>query len=226
MNMNSKKKLITLITSIALIAAIGVGATLAYLTATTGTVTNTFTVGSYAESALDIFEHKATLDKDSGSYVAATGAAEVKENTYANVLPGTTLDKDPTMRLVKDSPSSFLVIKATGLKTLPATVTDDMNTSAWKDITASVGDTNTANTYYIYCPAKDGAVNYITATDLANDDVTTAPLFNKLTVAPSFDGTSSINDLTFQGCAVQYSSAMGSDYVAAVVAALPTGFVG
>lgn len=51
--MNSKKKLITLITSIALIAAVGVGATLAYLTATTGTVTNTFTVGSYAESALD-----------------------------------------------------------------------------------------------------------------------------------------------------------------------------
>jgi len=225
MNMNSKKKLITLIASIALIAAIGVGATMAYLTATTGTVKNTFTVGSYATNALDIFEHKADLDKNSGSYVAASTADEVKANDYTNVLPGTTLDKDPTMRLVKDSPSSFLVIKATGLATLPATVTADLNTSAWKDITASVGDTSTANTYYIYCPAKNGAVNYITAAALATADVTTAPLFTKLTVAADF-AAASINDLTFKGCAVQYSSTMEGNYVAAVVAALPTGFVG
>lgn len=223
--MNSKKKLITLITSVALIAAIGVGATLAYLTQKTDTVTNTFTIGSYETQALSLFEHKVAKNADTGDYTMTTETTTTG-NTYTAILPGTTLDKDPAMTLAQGSPSSFLVIKATGLKTLPATVTDDMNTSAWKDITASVGDTNTANTYYIYCPAKDGAVNYITATDLANGDVTTAPLFNKLTVAPSFDGTSSINDLTFQGCAVQYSSAMGSDYVAAVVAALPTGFVG
>ena len=41
-----KTKLITLLGAISLIGAIGAGSTFAYLTSTTGTVTNTFTVGN------------------------------------------------------------------------------------------------------------------------------------------------------------------------------------
>lgn len=41
-----KTKLVTLLGAISLIGAIGAGSTFAYLTSTTGTVTNTFTVGN------------------------------------------------------------------------------------------------------------------------------------------------------------------------------------
>lgn len=227
--MNSKKKLITLITSIALIAAIGVGATLALLSQTTGTVTNTFTVGKYETNALNIFEHKATQDKDTGSYVKGTD--EVKENTYTGVLPGTTLSKDPFMTLAQNSPSSFLVIKATGLNNLPAGITADLNTNAdyWKDITATVADSNANNSYYIYCPAGNNTVSYVTATALSASGITTESLFTKLTVADTFNNNgnvTSIEQLVFQGCAVQYSSNMGTDYVTSVVVNLPAGFVG
>ena len=41
-----KTKLVTMLGAISLIGAIGAGSTFAYLTSTTGTVTNTFTVGN------------------------------------------------------------------------------------------------------------------------------------------------------------------------------------
>ena len=41
-----KTKLVTLLGAISLLGAIGAGSTFAYLTSTTGTVTNTFTVGN------------------------------------------------------------------------------------------------------------------------------------------------------------------------------------
>ena len=41
-----KTKIVTMLGAISLIGAIGAGSTFAYLTSTTGTVTNTFTVGN------------------------------------------------------------------------------------------------------------------------------------------------------------------------------------
>lgn len=220
--MNSKKKLITLITSVALIAAIGVGATLAYLTQKTDTVTNTFTIGSYETQALSLFEHMVAKNADTGDYTMTTETTTTG-NTYTAILPGTTLDKDPTMTLAQGSPSSFLVIKATGLNQLPAGVSvADLDSNHWLEITVAGASAN--DTYYIYCPAGNGQAGYLTATELSGAAVTTAPLFTQLSVASSFNGAS-IGNLVFEGCAVQYGSDMGTNYVASVVSALPADFI-
>ena len=219
--MNNKKKLITLITSVALIAAIGVGATLAYLTQKTDTVTNTFTIGSYETQALSLFEHKVAKNADTGDYTMTTETTT--GNTYTAILPGTTLDKDPAMTLAQGSPSSFLVIKATGLNQLPAGVSvADLDSNHWMEITVAGASAN--DTYYIYCPAGNGQAGYLTATELSGAAVTTAPLFTQLSVASSFNGAS-IGNLVFEGCAVQYGSDMGTNYVASVVSALPADFI-
>ena len=71
------KKLLTTLGAVALLGAIGVGSTLAYLTDTTGTVTNTFTVGNVTfdddnEVGSGLRESDVIRDKD-GNYVDNDG---------------------------------------------------------------------------------------------------------------------------------------------------------
>ncbi len=49
----NKKKLVTTFGSLALVGVIGVGASLAYLSDKTNTLTNTFTIGSNIDITLD-----------------------------------------------------------------------------------------------------------------------------------------------------------------------------
>lgn len=80
-----KTKLVTLLGAISLIGAIGAGSTFAYLTSTTGTVTNTFTVGNvnFDDDPLTggLSESKVARDENSNLYVDADGTGEwtVKE---------------------------------------------------------------------------------------------------------------------------------------------------
>ncbi len=61
----TKKKVLTMVTALGLVGAVGVGGTLAYLSAQTTQVTNTFEIGSYpvsedGKTALDLFEYQVT----------------------------------------------------------------------------------------------------------------------------------------------------------------------
>ena len=86
-----KTKLVTLLGAISLIGAIGAGSTFAYLTSTTGTVTNTFTVGNvnFDDDPLTggLSESKVARDENSNLYVDADGTGEwtVKENKYEDL---------------------------------------------------------------------------------------------------------------------------------------------
>lgn len=80
------KKLITA-ASIALAACVAIGGTIAYLTDKTDTITNTFTVG------------KVAIDLD-----------ETTGQSY-KMIPGTTLDKDPTVTVKADSEDSWVFVK-------------------------------------------------------------------------------------------------------------------
>ena len=93
-----KTKLITLLGAISLIGAIGAGSTFAYLTSTTGTVTNTFTVGNvnFDDDPLTggLSESKVARDENSNLYVDADGtgewtAKENKEKWYTKIRPYT-----------------------------------------------------------------------------------------------------------------------------------------
>lgn len=80
------KKTLTMVLAFALIFALGIGATLAWLTATSDTVTNTFTT-----SDINI-----TLAETTTDY---------------KMVPGHTIAKDPTVTVVADSEPCYLFVK-------------------------------------------------------------------------------------------------------------------
>lgn len=82
-----KKKTLISIIAVALVICVSIGGVLAYLTAKTGTITNTFTVG-------DI---NLTLTETTGS-------------DY-KMVPGDTLDKNPTVTVAAGSEDSYVYVK-------------------------------------------------------------------------------------------------------------------
>ena len=97
------RKILVSLAALALVAAISIGGTLAYLTST-AKVENTFTVGS-VKITLD--EAKVTTD---GKPVE--GAARVAENSY-KLMPGHTYTKDPTIHVDAASEDCFIRAKVT-----------------------------------------------------------------------------------------------------------------
>lgn len=95
--------------SLALVACISVGATLAYLTATTGPVVNTFTMGDGI--ALELKEHiwndGENYNAKENEWITDNGEHTQwdnptvwdKTNVYTDVVPGMVLPKDPTVKL-------------------------------------------------------------------------------------------------------------------------------
>ena len=85
--MKLKKSFVILAIAIICITAIGVGSTLALLTSLSGVVKNTFTVGKV----------NITLSETTG-------------NSY-QLIPGTTVDKDPKITVLKDSEECWLFVR-------------------------------------------------------------------------------------------------------------------
>ena len=94
----NKKKLVTTLGSLALVGAIGVGATLAYFSDQATEVKNTFSLTEGLDIELD------ESDQSGTSYIADTTETKkrVKTNNYLNVAPGQTLYKDPQVTVVKN----------------------------------------------------------------------------------------------------------------------------
>jgi|GEM_PF-6191019 len=104
------KKLLLLGLVMVLICAISITGTLAYLTADTEAVTNTFVAASGLVSSLTLDESKANPDSASGLYTLDVDD-RVTENSYT-VLPETTLPKDPVVHVIgRTSTPAFLYIE-------------------------------------------------------------------------------------------------------------------
>ena len=89
-----KKRTIAIVMAVVMLFGITAGATLAWLTDTTETVTNTFTVG------------------DINITLTETGATA--ENQYTNtfkIVPGVDITKDPLVTVVKGSEACWLFVK-------------------------------------------------------------------------------------------------------------------
>ena len=87
-----KKKSFVMVLALVLVFAVAVGGVVAWLTDTTGSVVNTFTVG-------DI---NITLEE--------SGTNPVGEKTY-QVIPGDVKDKDPKVTVVAGSEACYLFVK-------------------------------------------------------------------------------------------------------------------
>lgn len=156
---NTKKVLLGGVAALALVGT-SVFGTYMYLTSTTNTVTNTFTVGKVAIT----LDESAIVDgkKDENS-------PRVFENKY-HIYPGQTYDKDPIVHVDEKSEESYIFVKVeNGLQNVPTTVTTDgetikstlniesedadynniaaqMATNGWKQLTVDGKDVD--NVYY------------------------------------------------------------------------------
>lgn len=91
-----KKKTFIIALCLALVVAFAAGGAIAWLTDTTETVKNTFTVGNIK---LDLYEHDAA-------------GKEVKALSF-KMIPGTTAAKDPTVEVQKGSEECYVFVKIT-----------------------------------------------------------------------------------------------------------------
>ena len=158
-----KKKTLTVAIALVLVVALAVGATYAYLTASSGPVKNTFVVGgAVANGDLKLFEHVANKNAD-GSYTLDP-AKETNGNAYT-VMPGVNLPKDPTVTVEKASGEYYLFVEVTkGSGFAPVTVGEktgtplscNVDTANWQPLTLTGNDAN--REVYVYCVTGKSAI--------------------------------------------------------------------
>lgn len=93
-----KKKTLALLLALVLVFGAAVGGTIAYLTDTTGPVTNTFTVGKVDITLTETFNTDTNNDQKNDAW-------------QAQLIPGTTYTKDPVVTVTADSEDCWLFVK-------------------------------------------------------------------------------------------------------------------
>ena len=114
-----KKKSFVMVLALVLVFAVAVGGVVAWLTATTGPVKNTFTVG-------DI---NITLTEEAG-----------KDAEYQfKMVPGNTIAKDPKVTVVGGSEDCYLFVKVEESTTLDDYISYTMNKTGWTALDGQPG---------------------------------------------------------------------------------------
>lgn len=174
-----KRKLIIAL-ALCLALALGIGGTMAYLTAATGPVVNTFTIGNVG---LELKEEKGDL---------VDGKHQFK------MIPGNTIDKDPTVTVTAGSEDCWLFVKLVESANFGDYLTYAVDTSAgaWTALDGHTGvyyrEVKQADTVKSFSVLKDDRVQV--NTDVENfQETTTTPAF----VAPT---------LTISAAAIQQAN--------------------
>lgn len=158
---NSKlRRALTLVACAVLLVCLSVGATLAYLTSASETVTNTFTVGKVI---IDLDEAPVDANGD------ATTGDRVKQNSY-KLLPGHEYDKDPTIHVDDESEDCYVYVEIVNeiaaIEDSANTIADQMTTLGWKAIS---GETNIFYKEEVYSAGDDIVV--FNTFKIAGDDI-------------------------------------------------------
>lgn len=184
-----KKKIVALCLCIALaVVAIG-GATLAYFTDKTDTVTNTFTVGKVD---IELWEHAYDATTNTLSQTEKMDGTVGKLGNSYHIVPGVDLPKDPTVVVKGGSDTCWLFVEvtATGWPTSQSFYT--LNTTGW---TQGDGTDVPENVYYREVAASEKDTPFTLLTD------------NKITVSENLTADDVKNmsnvSLAFQAFAVQ-----------------------
>lgn len=202
-----KKKTLTVAIALVLVVALAVGATYAYLTASSGPVKNTFVAGGAVKQGdLELFEHVANKNAD-GSYTL--GSDTITSNAYT-VMPGVDLPKDPTVNVKAASGAYYLFVEVTkGEKVDGKTLAYAVDSSKWIRLNIEGRE--------VYAYTADGQTPTILNAELSN---VTILANNKITVsgdAAKIGALTADNaKLTFQAYACQ---AAGFDNAAAAFTA-------
>ena len=197
------KKLITMFGTIALIGAIGAGSTLAYLTSTTGTVTNTFTVGNVNfEEQLNNGLSESKVERIKGTYEDADGEAWSSDgNLYKDLVAGEVVYKDPTAHMGSDSQDAYLFIRVYNTKAQIGNVavfdSIDVDESKWEQVGSGFAKINSSDAAeadyvdYVYKGAAKAGEHYT--------------LFSHVTMGNISSDMENIPQIVAKACAVQYA---------------------
>lgn len=143
-----KKKTIALLMVVVMLFGVTVGGTIAWLTASTSKVENTFTVGNIRIELDETNVDKAT-DTNTTDDVTVNEVERDKANTY-KLIPGTTYIKDPVVRVLPNSEKSyvFVQIEEKNNKVGNTTIIEfEKNTTGW---TPYADGTDADNGVYVY----------------------------------------------------------------------------
>lgn len=186
-----KKKILAAALAAVLCVGAGVGGTLAWLTATSGTVTNTFTVGD-----INIKLDEAPLKADGTLDTAADRVNANVKDSY-KIVPGGTQPKDPTVTVLEKSEKCYvyvsiennIVLTKDGKSVAVASV--DIDTSKWELI-----GTKDNETVYRYKTVVDAATADVKVPVFAN--VTYSDTITKADIGALADKTIVINSFAHQ----------------------------
>lgn len=235
----TKKKIMMAAVSAGLVAVVGIGGTLAYLSSRSETVENTFSVGTGFIPGPDRQQAVWLDEKDvDGSQTGKNLVNSGRDlgNTYTDINPGDVEDKDPTVYLTQGSVESYVFVKVTGVDELESIKVNNVqafevtgwNTGYWVKADETTGKdgiyvANGGNTID-FSGVEEGSEQYGTYKPLGNGD-TAIPVFTNVTMNKDLTAMPEKaevdkGDITVQACAVQYSAdAMENGYSDALGAA-------
>ena len=183
-------KMFVMMLALVLVFGCAVGGTIAWLTAETAPVVNTFT---YGDINIELFEH---------NYIASSnthGSTEVDKVDDYTIIPGVNLPKDPTVRVKAKSEACWLFVRVEQTGTFvkdKVTYSVKTGTDGWTQLTDKDGKT-VEGVYY----REVGAVTQDTEFKiLTNDQVTVSDTLTKEDIN---EVTSATQVLKFTAYAVQ-----------------------
>lgn len=224
-----RRKVAKLMAVVALVGAVGVGGSLALLTATTEPVTNTFTAGkNLTPTDLKLDEYQLSDD----NRTANKELDRVNSLQFENLMQRDEMDKDPTVQIKGTAAQCYMFVKVTGLQELK----DKGITVDWNKVWVKAdGKDSSADGYYYYSGnrgAVPGRQNVIDPSLLTYDTITPEDgyfelesLFTKVTVgdtATIYGADNKIGSIKAWACAVQ---AQNVDSWQDAYDALPTDFI-
>ncbi len=182
-----KRNFLTILLSLALVAVIGVGATLAYLTDNTQTVNNKFTFDkieiTLKENATVPAGQSYLIRENKEGTVADTTPIEGSDVgvVYSDILPGATVAKNPYITVSESNAHAYVYAYVTG-------VAAPLSVVGWSEGWTEV-ETDLTGTLLRREVAKNAAGKY--------------DVFTQVQVATGAAGTEDLNDISIKAYAHQ-----------------------
>lgn len=190
----NKKKLVTTLGSLALVGAIGVGATLAYLTDSSTQVKNTFSLSE----GVDIYLDEENVDLPEGT----SDPQRDTQNTYKDIVYGIDYLKDPTVTITNSELEQYVFVAIEAgddMDTKYFNNEDNLVTGIHSDWNELVGVENPKPGVKYYC-YKDTNLSTVGTDKVTNDadlgynvGVQLTPLFNKVSLKAGKDSEAQLN---------------------------------
>lgn len=215
-----KKNLKKIALSLGLVGVVGVGATLAALSDTTGNLTNKFV---FTSQGIVIALDEAKVD--SNNKATSDRITEGNEQTYSNLLPNMVIDKDPTVTVKANSLNCNVFVSVTNSNGEDILKITDLDSTKWTEIDPAeyeyTAQENT--TYYVYQGTKaTGTVETddtfkVVPTSVA--DTVLEDVFQHVQVG-NVSGNTTFSNIVIKAAAIQADSQSDEDVAKTALANL------